>query len=301
MRHIRLFQYLDAIVREGSVRRAADRLFITASALDRRLQDLEEELETPIFERHPRGMRLTSAGELLMGYVRRHLSDMQRLRSEIDSLKGLRRGQISLAVSPALAADLVPRAVADFRAQYPGVSFRVTVTEHAAAIRALLNFDVDLAVIVAPPEHPDVFVLAVSHQPLMAAMDRGHPLAGRQDLRLGDCLQYPLVLPAEGLTTRQMLETALNRHRSGTRIAVETNSYEILRGLLQGTENIGFVLSAGARGGETGNTVYRPVSTVDIRPVPIICAQLRNRGLPVAAARFSESMGEEMRSLSGTP
>ena len=54
MKHLRLFNYIDMIVREGSVRRAAEKLHITASALDRRVQDLEEELGTGIFERHPR-------------------------------------------------------------------------------------------------------------------------------------------------------------------------------------------------------------------------------------------------------
>ena len=121
MKHLRLFNYIDMIVREGSVRRAAEKLHITASALDRRVQDLEEELGTGIFERHPRGMRLSAAGEVFLGYIRQHLSDMQRLRSEIDSLKGLRRGHVALAVSPALAADFIPRIINPLQAnQYSG-------------------------------------------------------------------------------------------------------------------------------------------------------------------------------------
>ncbi|MEY2336028.1 LysR family transcriptional regulator [Acidithiobacillus ferrianus] len=298
MKHLRLFTYIDTIVREGSVRRAAEKLHITASALDRRVQDLEEELGTSIFERHPRGMRLSAAGEVFLGYVRRHLSDMQRLRSEIDSLNGLRRGHVALAVSPALATDFIPRVINLFRARYPGVSFSVTVAKHGDAIRALLAFEADLVVIVAPPRHPDVIDLAVSEQPLMATMAHAHPLANQGALRLSDCVQYPLVLPAPGLTSREMLESALHGRRSETHIAAETNSYEVMRGLLPGTQNIGFVIATGRpQDHPNEHIVYRPISAVDIRPVPLVCAQLKNRGISVSAARFSNCIAEELNHM----
>ena len=299
LKHLRLFTYIDTIVREGSVRRAAEKLHITASALDRRVQDLEEELGTEVFERHPRGMRLSAAGEVLLGYVRRHLSDMQRLRSEIDSLNGLRRGHVALAVSPALATDFIPRIINTFREQYPGVSFAVTVAQHSDAIRALLAFEADLVVIVAPPRHPDVIDLAVSEQPLVATMDRGHPLARQDTLRLSDCIQYPLVLPAPGLTSREMLESVLHSGRAEAQIAAETNSYEVMRGLLYGTQNIGFVISTGIPKDRLNESiVYRPISAMDIRPVPLVCAQLKSRGISVSAARFSNCIAEELNNIS---
>ncbi len=298
MKHLRLFKYVDAIVREGSVRRAADKLHITASALDRRVQDLEDELGSSIFERHPRGMRLTAAGEVFLVYVRRHLSDMQRLHSEIDSLNGVRRGQVSLAVSPALANNFIPRIINTFRAQYPGVSFAVNVAKHADAIRALLAFEVDLAVIVAPPRHPDVIDLAISEQPLVAAMNNRHPLAQKTTLRFSDCVQYPLVIPAPGLTTREMLEPALHNAASEIQIAAETNSYEIMRGMLHHSENIGFVISTGMPKERIHeHIVYKTISALDIRPVPLICAQLKSRGISVAAARFSNCIAEELNDM----
>ncbi|MBU2740076.1 LysR family transcriptional regulator [Acidithiobacillus concretivorus] len=298
MKHLRLFKYVDAIVREGSVRRAADKLHITASALDRRVQDLEDELGSSIFERHPRGMRLTAAGEVFLVYVRRHLSDMQRLRSEIDSLNGLRRGQVSLAVSPALASDFIPRIINTFRAQYPGVSFAVNVAKHADAIRALLAFEVDLAIIVAPPRHPDVIDLAISEQPLVAAMHNRHPLAQKTTLRFSDCVQYPLVIPAPGLTSREMLEPALHNAASEIQIAAETNSYEIMRGMLHHSENIGFVISTGMpKESIHEHIVYKTISALDIRPVPLVCAQLKSRGISVAAARFSNCIAEELNEM----
>ena len=298
MRHLRLFQYIDAIVREGSVRRAADKLYVTASALDRRLQDLEEELGTPIFERHARGMRLTAAGEIYVNYIRHHIAESQRVQSEIHRLQGMQQGQVAIAVSPALATDFVPSVVRLFRARHPGISFLIRVAQHEVAMQHLLSFDVDLAIIIAPPKHPDVFDLAVVKQPLLAAMDKNHPLAKTGSIRLSDCLQYPLVLPSTGLTTREMLEGALHHLGRDVRIAAETNSYEVMRGLLHGTDQIGFVLSTGRYQRENSNSLlFRPINAREIHPVPIICAQLRNRGLSVAAAQFSHLVIQEMESM----
>ena len=298
MRHLRLFQYIDAIVREGSVRRAAEKLYVTASALDRRLQDLEEELGAQLFERHARGMRLTAAGEIYVNYIRRHIAESERVQSEIDRLQGMQQGRVAIAVSPALATDFIPNLVRVFRLRHPGISFLVNVAQHEVAMQLLLNYDVDLAVIIAPPKHPDVFDLAVVNQPLLAAMDATHPLAKKNSLRLSDCLQYPLVLPSIGLTTREMLDIALQPLRSGAKIAAETNSYEVMRGLLPGTDQIGFVLStARQHGNNTISIVYHPLNMREVHPVPIICAQLRSRGLSVAAAQFSNLVIQEMENI----
>ena len=66
MRHLRLLSYINEVARTGSIRRAAEQLNLTPSALNRRIQDVEAELGTAIFERLPRGVRLNAAGELLI-------------------------------------------------------------------------------------------------------------------------------------------------------------------------------------------------------------------------------------------
>src|SRR5712692_1811533 len=75
MNHLRFLHYVDEVARVGSVRQAAERLHVAASAVNRRVQDIEDELGTPIFERLPRGMRLTAAGELFVRYIRSRAAD----------------------------------------------------------------------------------------------------------------------------------------------------------------------------------------------------------------------------------
>ena len=115
MRHLRFLRYVDEVARAGSIRKAADVLHVTASAVNRRIMDLEEELGAPLFERRPRGVRLTAAGELFVRYIREQTGDVERMKSQIEDLKGLRRGTVRIACSQALALDFLPREIAAYR------------------------------------------------------------------------------------------------------------------------------------------------------------------------------------------
>ena len=125
MKHLRILRYVDEVARTGSIRKAADQLNVTASAVNRRIMDLEEELGAQLFERRPRGVRLTAAGEVFVHYLREQDGDVERMKSQIEDLKGLRRGTVRIACSQALALDFLPREIAAFRARHPLVSFEV--------------------------------------------------------------------------------------------------------------------------------------------------------------------------------
>lgn len=133
MNHLRFLRYVDEIARCGSIRAAADRLHVAPSAVNRRLQDMELELDAPLFERLPRGMRLTAAGEMFIAYVRARQVELEQVRSRIEDLKGLRRGTVKLITSQGLAPSFVPQAIASFRQRHPLVEFQVQVGPCAGA------------------------------------------------------------------------------------------------------------------------------------------------------------------------
>ena len=151
MKHLRILRYVDEVARTGSIRKAADHLNVTASAVNRRIMDLEEELGTALFERRSRGVRLTSAGEVFVNYLRQQDGDVERMKSQIEDLKGMRRGTVRIACSQALAPDFLPREVGEFRKQHPLVSFDIKVFDHERAMSALANYEVDLVLVFRPP------------------------------------------------------------------------------------------------------------------------------------------------------
>ena len=86
MRHLLTLRYIDAIARAGSIRKAAESLSITSTALNRRILSMEQELGAPIFERMATGVRLSAAGEILVQHARAQIADMERIKSQISDL-----------------------------------------------------------------------------------------------------------------------------------------------------------------------------------------------------------------------
>ena len=120
-----------AVSRSGSIRKAADQLNVTASAVNRRIMDLEQELGAPLFERRPRGVRLTAAGEVFVHYLRQQDGEVERMKSQIEDLKGMRRGTVRIACSQALALEFLPRQIGEFRKRHPFVAFDVKVFDQS--------------------------------------------------------------------------------------------------------------------------------------------------------------------------
>jgi len=291
MRHLKLLLQVSEIARTGSIRRAAEKMNITASAMNRKIQDLEHEIGAAIFERRPRGVKLTAAGELFVHYARSQIADAERLGSQVEDLRGLRRGPVKIACSQALALDFLPSQIGEFRKDNPRLVFDIKVMDHDAAIAALLEYDVDLAIVYRATIRPVVRILTSVPQRLVAVMRADHPLAARQTLRLSDCVGHPLALPDPSLGGRQVLDEIITKRDFRFDIMAESNSFEMLRGLVLRSNMISFQIDIGAPKEEFGmGVVGRPIDERDIPRSDLVLCQLRGRILPIAAASFADRL-----------
>jgi DNA-binding transcriptional LysR family regulator len=303
MKHLRILRYVDEVARTGSIRKAADHLNVTASAVNRRIMDLEEDLGAKLFERRPRGVRLTAAGEVFVHYLREQDGGVERMKSQIEELRGLRRGTVRIACSQALALDFLPREIANFRARHPLVSFAVKVLDHEQAIGALAAYEVDLVLVFRPPFLANFQPLMSLEQRLVAVMSADHPLAGRPTVRLRDCADYPVALPERSLGGRQLLEEVSARSGLAFKLAAESNSFELLRGLVTHANLISFQIRIGTL--PDSNRLGLVARDIDDRDVPranLVLGQLRARNLPIPAAVFAEQLArvlDAMRNESG--
>jgi DNA-binding transcriptional LysR family regulator len=250
---------------------------------------MEDELGTPIFERLPRGMRLTAAGELFVDYIRVRAAELDRVRADIEDLQGLRRGKVQLIASQALAPTFLPAAVAAFRAQHPLVALQVRIGDHLQALPALRDFEMDLALVFNLEAQADIERIAEVEQKLVAIMHGSHPLAGRRGLRLRDCIGYPLVLPNRDIGGRQLLERFLARSSIKLRPLVESNSFEFMRSYLRHEQAISFQIDMGATTEGDGLVACE----IEDRGFPrgqLVLASLRGRQLPALAYAFAEHL-----------
>jgi DNA-binding transcriptional LysR family regulator len=284
-----IFGYVDAVARHGSIRKAAEAMHIASSAMNRRILDLEDDIGFPLFERLPRGVRATAAGELFLVYVRRSLKELRQLEAQIDGLRGLARGHVRIAVAESVTTRLLPDAIADYQERHRGIAFAVTVDGPERLLALLLQDAVDLIFTHSPIRDRAIEVLASAAQPLCALVTPEHPLATRKSVRLHDCVAYPIAMPDETLAARAFLDAALDRASITVEPAMVSNSVETIKIFARTRQGVCFSFHIG-RQPDVSGMVPIPLSDPVLADTRLEFAARRGRVLPVAAASFAEEM-----------
>lgn len=285
----RAYIYLDAVARAGSIRKAAEKLHVASTALNRMILELEEQAGTPLFERLPRGVRLTAAGEVLVHTVRRSLSDLRSAQSQIEQLRGLVRGTVRLGCAESVATDLVPSAIVQYQAQHPGVQFQVVSGVTNQLVQLLGQDEVELVLVHDPAPSDDLQVISRLHQPLCAMVRPDHPLAGRSSLRLTDCQQYPVALGDRSFGSRRLLDAVMARSRITLRPMIEASTVQLLKEFTRQTGAISFQFEIGTlQEARRGELVSIPLVDAALGRSELVLAVREGRRLPSATLSFVE-------------
>jgi DNA-binding transcriptional LysR family regulator len=290
MLHSRMLRYLDEVARSGSIRKAAARLNVASSAVNRQILALEQELGTPLFHRLPRKLLPTAAGEVLLDHVRRTLRGMERVEAEIGELRGLRRGEVSIAVMSGLAGNLVALALPRFRQDHPRVALRISLLSGPEILAAVLEGDADLGLGFDLPGEPRLRAVPLAAAALGAVMSPYHPLAARDSLRLGDCIGYPLVIADRSMAIRPYLDAAFARAGLVPEAALETNSIEVMRRAAAQDRNITFLTPFDILiERRTRELLYLPIAGMEGHRQQLLLLT-RAKGASTIAARMEEGL-----------
>ena len=286
MRNLLIYRYISEVARTGSVRKAAEKLAITPSSLNRRIQSFEYEIGVPIFERSTRGVRLNPAGELVVHAFRRHLADIHELKARIADLKGVRRGNVSVTATQALLPHFLPAQVLQYQKQFPGVDFSIVVADPVESEQALSNYEVDLAILYSALPTESYETIARVEQTVFAIMAP----VGRNKLRLTQCIDYPLALHDSSYSVGHILEAHAHSSRLPLHAAVKSNSFIFLQNYILNSNAVGFEIEIGLTDDETSGLVKKPIFFNNANKIAVQLIQLRGRTLPVAAAKFAQQI-----------
>lgn len=296
--HAAVLKYFDTVARLGSIRRAADRLHVASSAVNRQILKLEDEMGTALFERLPRGVRLTPAGEILARHVRNTLRDSDLVRSDIEELKGLRRGNVIIAAVEGVAGEFLPHVISDFHWKYPNISFTVNVVDYRQIVSLLHSNDADIGLMFNPPPGSGAHCGGTVSLRIGAIMAPNHPLAKHSSLRLRECQAYPMIFPDMTHPNRDWLTSILALSGVQTEPIATTNSFQLMRALAREKLGIAFQTTVGIEEPLRRNElVYVPIA--DRRLAPSVLAVLirARQHLPAAASAFLETVRQRFTAM----
>jgi DNA-binding transcriptional LysR family regulator len=296
--HYRSMGYFDAVRRYGSIREAARRLDVAASAINRQILKFEGEVGLPLFDRLADGMKLTPAGEIFARHAIAVLQDEKRAASEFDALKGLRRGEVSMIAVESLNAAFLPVLVERMVRKYPGIALKLRTAGSNSIPSALAAGDADLGLAFSLAHHPELTQVAVGRFRLGAVMRPDHPLAREPQASFAQCARYPLILPSADLSIHTLLEPQLRRFRGKLEVLAEASSLELMKNL---TLRLGAIAFQSRLGLEAeladGQLVHVPFNGAGALTTELGVYLREGRALPVALDAFIALVRDELSLL----
>ena len=209
LRHLTVFV---AVAEEASFTRAADRLHLVQSAVSASVRGLERELGAALFDRTTRRVELTDAGDALLPEARLVLAAVNAAREAVDQVSGGLRGTLRLGTmqGQAMRAVSVPRLLARFRAEHPGVEVHVSHVGGSVLMADQVRAGrLDLAFVSLPERRPSGLTLTrISREQMQIACPKGHPLATRAEVDLAALADEPFIEFPEGWGTRMATDRA---------------------------------------------------------------------------------------------
>ncbi|WP_372623768.1 LysR family transcriptional regulator [Falsiroseomonas sp.] len=190
LRRLRLFV---AVAESGGVGRAARRLGMAQPPLTVQIRRLEEEVGTPLFQRGPRGMTPTEAGEAFLLRARESLSLAEEAAEAARAVAAGRRGRLSVGFMLVLSYALLPRLVPALRAALPDLELDLIEMTAATRKTLLLERGVSVGLCIPPLQHPEVEAEVLARVPLVLAMPARDPLARLSEVPVERLRGRPLI------------------------------------------------------------------------------------------------------------
>ena len=215
------------VAEQGSFSEAADLLYITQSAISKRIALLEQQIGKRLFDRIARQVSLTEAGNELLPRARRILQEYENALQAINDLSGEASGTLRLAISHHLGLHRLPPILKQFAQQYPNVILDIEFMDSEKAYEQVLHGESEVAVItLALDSHHNINSKKIWNDPLRFICAQDHPLAELEKPALKDLAEYPIILPGLNTYTGRIIQNLFQKEGRPLKAPRSTNYLE---------------------------------------------------------------------------
>ena len=277
-----------AVVEARGFSRAAAVLNLSQPAISKSVATLEREVGMPLLERRADGVRMTGAGQVLFDRATELFAVERNAEEELRAYLGLQRGILRIGASTTIATYLLPSALAQFHAAYPGITLRVASANTRAVARMLLQRRIDVALVEGPVEHARIEVIPWRVDALVVIAPANHALTAKKNVSAAAIAREPFIVREPGSGTRVEGDRALLERGIAPRIALTLGSTEAIK---QGVM-AGLGLAVISQSAVAEHLAAGTLSVIDVRQWNVrrdlTLLRLRGRAPSAAAKRFEE-------------
>lgn len=290
------------VCEEGTLRAAAYRLELEPSSISRQITALENQMGLTLLERGRNGVKPTEAGALLLAFLRHQSADLEALQSDFDALRGMQRGEVTIAIGDGFISDFISNALPSFRTALPGITFRLRSGSSDDVMRDLREDAAHFGFAFNPPPDEAIRLLNKVRQPLEVLL---HPEAAAASstapLSFRDLANLTLALPLPNFGVGSLLRVTEAKYRSRLPTVLETDSLAALRNFVR--EDLGATVLPAfvvAREIADGTIVTRRLDVPELSKGEATILARVGRRLPEAATRLINHAARSMLAFKRT-
>ncbi len=253
------------IVRLKSFSKAAQTCYRTQPAISAQVRQLEQELNTQLFERFGSRIALTTAGKVFARFAEQILDLRRQAQDSINELELTPRGELIIAANEATCIYVLPGVFSEYNRRFPNVQLMVERSYGSRILEAILDNLADFGFVQMPVHERKLQVVKIHSDEIRLIVPAGHPLADKKSVTAAEVVTYPLLLPKYGVT-RARLNEWMEIYEDGMRIAMELDSTEMTKRFVIAGLGISFMAISNCRE-ETGSGALK---AIPLAPEPMV-------------------------------
>ena len=289
--NLELYRFFCEVAKTGNVTKAAEKLYMSQSAVSQSIMQLEEKLGCKLFNRSKRGVQLTSEGEVLFSYVNNAISLIENAQEKISGMKSLREGEINIGASDTACSLFLLPFLNKFNAEYPEIHISVINRTTQELIKLLKNGSVDISFVNLPLDDDatlDIQPVMQFHDCFVAGAKYAH--LADSVICLKDLSKYPILMLDKSSNSRKQMDIFLQNYDLEIIPAIELESLALISEFAKIGLGIAATIKEDVQKMLDSRELFelRFLETLPVRNIGL--AQIRNFSLSFAAEAFKKAV-----------
>lgn len=242
--NLNLYKIFYEVASNESISSASKKLVITQSAVSKAIKKLEEELDTKLFYRNSKGVKLTDKGEELLFYVEEAFNKLITAQRTMIESKTLNKGKISIGVPSQIGSFYIFEDITNFHKNYPNIEITIISKTTTQLLKLLERHEIDFIIDTSPIncKLDDIVIKPLIEVENCFVVKSDSSIFVDKIESIKDLSNYPLVLPIKGTDNRRQLDKMFEKNSVEVKNVINIHTSEMIAGSIKKDLGIGYII-----------------------------------------------------------